>query len=349
MIQIMAESLTYAASGVDIAAQDEAIRRLKPHAISTHNSNVIQSIGAFAALVQPNLSNIATPLLVSSTDGVGTKLKIAQRFNRHNSIGIDLVATCVNDVICTGAIPLFFLDYIGIHKVEPNIIEQIVEGIAKGCMQAECPLVGGEIAELRDVYNPGEYDLVGFCVGLVDKKKLLGPHNVVANDVVVGISSSGIHSNGYSLVRKVFEDLSEDQWLANWPELGCSLVDSTLTPTYIYHRLMRAWLGTEVNLHALAHISGGGLPENLPRVIPENLHVNINRSLLQTPPIFDIIRKRANLTDFEWFRTFNCGVGLAVILPEIDVAKLVQIALSLGYKAQIIGKVIPGKSGVTIE
>jgi phosphoribosylformylglycinamidine cyclo-ligase len=339
--------LTYRESGVDISKQDEAIARLKPHAERTFNQQVLTGIGAFAGQFKPDLTGVEEPVLVSSTDGVGTKLKYAFRFNRHNTVGIDLVATCINDVITCGAKPLFFLDYIGCHTIEPEVIESLVEGMSKGCEMSECALVGGEIAEMRDMYGAGEYDIVGFAVGLVDRKKAIDGRRAEPGDAIIGLDSSGIHSNGYSLVRKVFERYSDEEYRKHNSEIGTSLMDEVLKPTRIYWNAVKAVLA-RVDVKAMAHISGGGLVDNVPRVLPKGVHARIDASLLAIPPVFSIIKRLGRIAEHEMIKTFNMGVGYVLVAAERDVPTIVDLCREAGYEGRTIGQIVEGTGPVEL-
>lgn len=340
------ERLTYANSGVDIDAQDEAIRLLAPHARSTFNENVLTDVGLFGAAFGAAFGEMKEPVLVSSTDGVGTKLKYAYRFGTHSNAGYDLVSTCINDIICTGAKPLFFLDYIATHKVVPAVIEELVAGMADGCRESECSLIGGEIAEMRDTYTEGEYDLAGFAVGVVDRANLLPRKDIVEGDEIIGIPSSGIHCNGFSLVRKAFESLHHDEWLELDEELGRSPMQEVTRRSRIYWREAKV-LYNVIGVKALAHISGGGLLDNVPRVLPEGFGAEIDISSLNIPPIFTKIERLGAVEQKEMFRTFNMGTGLAIIVSKDFSDMCIQEITNIGSRAAIIGRVTAG-SGVVL-
>ena len=331
-------SVTYKQSGVDIDAADELIRRIKPLAAATRTANVVDDVGGFAGLVSLP-SDIEDPILVSGTDGVGTKLKIAFAMGKHDTIGQDLVAMCVNDVITTGARPLFFLDYFACGKLDVGVAHQVIGGIAEGCKLAGCALVGGETAELPGMYPPGEYDLAGFSVGVVSRRRVLGPQLVKPGDELIGIASSGLHSNGYSLARRVFEQSLELAFDSDVPELGGSLGEALLTPTRIYAQATAALqqaLGED--LHALCHITGGGLVENLPRALPEDHMALLNRSY-PTPPIFELIARGGPVDVEEMRRTFNLGIGMVAIVSAGKGASAVRSLEESGETAYLLGNV----------
>jgi phosphoribosylformylglycinamidine cyclo-ligase len=301
-------SATYASAGVDIEAGNELVQRIKPHAKRTNIPGVLGGLGGFGALFQPDLQGFSEPVIVSATDGVGTKLKLAFALDKHDTVGIDLVAMCVNDLLCGGARPLFFLDYFATGKLSPAQGEQVVKGIADGCVQAGCALVGGETAELPGFYEAGEYDLAGFCVGLVDKSKIIDGSTVQPGDVVLGLASSGLHSNGYSLARKLLEPLGLSTHL---DELGTSIGDALLSPTRIYVKPVLSLL-EKVQVKAMAHITGGGFYENIPRVLPANTKVVIERGSWPVLPLFDVLQKQGNIAEREMYTTFNMGIGLVL-------------------------------------
>ncbi|MCD6119635.1 phosphoribosylformylglycinamidine cyclo-ligase [bacterium] len=335
------QSLTYAEAGVSIDAQDKAIDLLKPHARSTFRPEVLTDVGAFGAAFSASFENVDDPVLVSSTDGVGTKLKYAYRFGTHRNAGIDLVSTCVNDIICAGASPLFFLDYIGLNKVIPEVIEEIVSGISEGCRESGCALIGGEIAEMRDTYASGEYDLVGFATGVVARKKMLPRSDIAAGDQIIGISSSGIHCNGYSLARRVFAEIADEEWHKHDDELGCSLMSEVTRPARIYASEAKA-LFDGGNVKALVHISGGGLRDNIPRVIPQGLGAKIHRDKLAVPPIFKRIAHLGPVDEAEMFRTFNMGTGLAIIVSKEEVQAHLDLLKGFDAQVRVIGEIADG-------
>jgi phosphoribosylformylglycinamidine cyclo-ligase len=339
--------LTYEQAGVSIAAQDKAIELIKPLAAATYTSRVLAGVGAFGAAFKAGFEEYEDPVLVSSTDGVGTKVKLAARFDAWENIGRDLVAVSVNDIITTGAAPLFFLDYIACHKLNPRTVERIVSGIKDGCLECGCVLMGGELAEMGEVYREGEVDLAGFAVGVVDAPRRVDGSTVVPGDVILGLPSSGLHSNGYSLVRKVFESLSEAEWTQFNPRLGCSLADEVLKPTAIYYRHLRELQDNEVELKAIAHVSGGGIPGNCGRGLAPGLDVRVNKAAIAVPAIFEIIAARGGVEDAEMWNTFNMGVGMTIVVaPEQADAALDLAGESLGLKC--IGEIVPGDGKVVL-
>jgi len=338
------EPLTYKAAGVDIDAMEEAIRRFKANVESTHGPEVIGGIGHFGGLFRPELRHLEEPVLVAGTDSVGTKLKIAFATGRHDTVGIDLVAMSVNDIICLGARPLFFLDYIGTHKVVPEVIEQIVSGIVEGCRQAGCALIGGEIAELRDLYNEGEYDLVGFAVGLADRRALIDGSAVREGDQLIGLQSSGIHSNGFTLARKVLFEQGELKLDDTFPGTNRTVAEELLEPTRIYVPHIRALLNAEVDVRAIANITGGGLYDNLARVIPDGLGADVYTDSWAPLAVFEVIQQRGNIAFEEMHRTFNMGVGMVVIVARGQQEWAVDIVRRSGCMAWVIGEVVGGCS-----
>jgi phosphoribosylformylglycinamidine cyclo-ligase len=335
--------LTYRDAGVDIDAGDELVRRIKPLAERTRIAEQLGGIGGFAGLCALP-SGMKEPILVSGTDGVGTKLKIAFLADKHDTVGIDLVAMCVNDIATSGARPLFFLDYFASGKLDVGTAEQVVKGIAEGCVQAGCSLLGGETAELPGFYTAGEYDLAGFAVGVVEKSAIIDGSKVKPGDVVLGVSSSGLHSNGYSLARKALLDqagLRLDQTL---PELGETLADALLRPTRIYVKAIAAAIAAG-EVRSLCHVTGGGLPENLPRVLPKEVALEIELDSFARPPLFDLIQQRANVADAEMYRTFNMGIGLTVVVPETSADAVLAALAAAGEKAQRIGRAVAHSAG----
>lgn len=329
--------VTYKKAGVDIDAAERFVDLIKPLVRTTARPGVVSKIGGFSGLFRPRLAGMKKPVLVASTDGVGTKLLIADLVGKYDTVGIDLVAMCVDDVVVLGAEPLFFLDYIAVGKVRPAMLVEIMKGIAKGCRQARCALLGGETAELPGLYGPGKWDLAGFCVGLVDEPKIIDGRRVRQGDAVVGLASSGLHSNGYSLVRKVFPGREIKAGL--WREL--------LRPTRIYCADILEVL-KKVPIRAMAHITGGGFYDNIPRVVPERLGVRIERGSWPVPPIFGRIQRKGEVDDREMFRTFNMGVGMALVVPPGDADRAVSLFARQGQKAWIIGEVVRGKREVAI-
>lgn len=341
-------SKSYAAAGVDITAGYRAVELMKAHIARTMTSGVCSDVGGFGGLFELDLAGIEKPVLVSGTDGVGTKLKLAFLQEKHDTVGIDCVAMCVNDVICCGARPLFFLDYIACGKNVPEKIAAIVAGVAEGCVQSGAALIGGETAEMPGFYPEDEYDLAGFAVGVVDKNKILRPETVKAGDAVIALPSSGVHSNGFSLVRKVF-GVGERDISAPLAELGGRSVGETLlTPTKIYVKPILALLDSGVSVRSISHITGGGFYENIPRSLPAGLCARIERSSLRTPPIFDLIARTGNIPERDMFNTFNMGVGMSVIVSSQDAERAVEVLRGAGEDAYIMGEIINGEAGVLL-
>ncbi len=332
-------SLSYRDAGVDIDAGNQLIERIKPIAKATRRPGVLDSIGGFGALFEIPTDRYKQPVLVSGTDGVGTKLKLALELNKHDTIGIDLVAMCVNDLIVAGAEPLYFLDYYATGKLSLDMAEDVIKGIGEGCQQAGCALVGGETAEMPGMYDGDDYDLAGFCVGVVEKSKIIDGSKVAAGDVIIGLQSSGPHSNGYSLVRKIIEvsgaNLNED---FSGNTTGKPLGEALLAPTRIYVKPLLALL-EKVDVHALAHITGGGLLENLPRVMPEGTQAVIDSQSWQRPAVFDWLQKNGNVEASEMYRTFNCGVGMVLCVAETDVKQTLATLTEQGEIATVIGSI----------
>ena len=339
----MAES--YEKAGVNLEAGYEVVRRSKSHVASTARTGVMGNIGSFGGMFDLSSLNMKEPVLVSGTDGVGTKLKLAFALDRHDTIGIDAVAMCVNDVLAQGAEPLFFLDYVAVGHNEPWKVEAIVSGVAEGCRQAGCALVGGETAEMPGMYSDGEYDIAGFTVGAVEKSKLIDGSKVKAGDVLVGIASSGVHSNGFSLVRKIFADNSLDL-SASYPELdGRSLGDVALTPTKIYVKQVLDVI-RQCDVHGVAHITGGGFDENIPRILHEGQGIEIREGSWEILPIFRFLEKYGKIAHREMFNIFNMGIGMVLALNASESQKAIDILASHGERASVIGSVTatPGVS-----
>jgi phosphoribosylformylglycinamidine cyclo-ligase len=331
----MSDALTYRAAGVDIDAGNALVERIKPLVKRTSRPEVMGGLGGFGGLF--NLGGkYKEPVLVSGTDGVGTKLKLAQQLNRHDTIGIDLVGMCVNDVLVQGAEPLFFLDYFATGKLDVDTAAAVVGGIARGCELAGCALIGGETAEMPDMYPPGEYDLAGFTVGAVEKSQLLSGDAIVAGDVVLGVASSGPHSNGYSLVRKILERAGSPLDLDVG---GAKLVDALMAPTTIYVKPMLELLNSQP-VHGMAHITGGGLRENIIRVVPDGLGLALDAASIELPPVFDWLQREGKVAREEMWRTFNCGVGFTVILPQDAVAAASTLLARHGLASRAIGEVV---------
>ncbi len=340
-------SESYAAAGVDITAGYKAVELMKAHVARTMTAGVCSDVGGFGGLFELDVEGMEKPVLVSGTDGVGTKLKLAFIQDKHDTVGIDCVAMCVNDIICCGAKPLFFLDYIACGKNVPEKIASIVSGIADGCVQSGAALIGGETAEMPGFYPVDEYDLAGFAVGVVDKKKILNPKSMQAGDVMIALPSSGVHSNGFSLVRKVF-GVGEKDLSAPVAELGGkSVAETLLTPTKIYVKPILALL-EQCTVRAISHITGGGFYENIPRSLPEGMGVKIDRSALKILPIFDLIAKIGNIPVRDMFNTFNMGVGMCVVVPADEAEKAVAVLKEAGEDAYVMGTIVEGDEKVTI-
>ena len=340
-------SKAYADAGVDITAGYRAVDLMKSHVKRTTTPGVVSGIGGFGGLFAPDLSGMTEPILVSGTDGVGTKLKLAFLLDRHNTVGIDCVAMCVNDVICCGAKPLFFLDYIACGKNVPERIADIVSGVADGCVQSGAALIGGETAEMPGFYPENEYDLAGYCTGIVDRKKIIDNTTMQPGDVVIALPSSGVHSNGFSLVRKVF-DVERCDLTTPRAELGGkSLGDALIAPTKIYVKPVLALL-EKVAVRGISHITGGGFYENIPRSVPDGLTAVIDRKSVRVLPIFDLIAKTGNISERDMFNTFNMGVGMSVVVPEKEVDTALSILKDAGEDAYVIGRIERGAEKIRI-
>ena len=339
-------SASYAAAGVDIEAGYKGVQLMKKHVARTMIPGVVSGIGGFGGLFAPDLTGMKEPVLVSGTDGVGTKIRLAQLMDKHDTIGIDCVAMCVNDIICCGARPLFFLDYIAIGKNEPEKVASIVSGVAAGCVQAGCALIGGETAEHPGLMKPEDYDLAGFAVGIVDKEKMLDPSQVKTGDVILSLPSTGIHSNGFSLVRKVFniEHAKLDEWSE---ELGGELGGVLLQPTAIYVKPVLAAIEA-AQVHGVSHITGGGFYENIPRCLPKGMTAKIDKSALWINPIFRMIQRLGNIPEHDMFNTFNMGTGMVLVVAKEDVDKAVAALNSEGEGARVIGEIVAGDAGVEL-
>ncbi len=341
-------SQSYESAGVNLEAGYEVVRRIKKHVSSTSRLGSMGNIGAFGGMFDLSSLNVKEPILVSGTDGVGTKLKLAFALDRHNTIGIDAVAMCVNDVLAQGAEPLYFLDYIAVGANEPHKIEQIVSGVAEGCRQANCALIGGETAEMPGMYTDGEYDIAGFTCGVVEKSKLIDCSKVKVGDVLIGIPSSGVHSNGFSLVRKVIADNNFD-FNTIYPELSehNSLGEVLLTPTRIYISQVLDVI-KQCDIHGISHITGGGFDENIPRILTSNMGIHINHGSWNILPIFHFLEKYGDIPHREMFNIFNMGIGMVIALDEIEAQKAIDILATHGEQATIIGH-ITSTEGVVIE
>jgi len=336
--------VTYREAGVDIDAGEELVERIKPHVRRSMRREVLGGIGGFGALVEVPLDRYRKPVLVSGTDGVGTKLRLAIDARRHDTVGIDLVAMCVNDVVVQGAEPLFFLDYFATGKLDVGVGERLIAGIVEGCVQAGCALVGGETAEMPGMYHGEDYDLAGFCVGIVEKDAIIDGSATRAGDVVLGLPSSGPHSNGFSLIRKILQIAGGD---LNMPIDGVSLVDRLMAPTRIYVKPLLKLIA-EIPVHGLSHITGGGLVENIPRVIPEGLEVVLDRKSWRREALFDWLQRQGQVADAEMYRVFNCGIGMTVHLRADDADRAIGILREAGQEALVIGEVRTGTRGVVI-
>ncbi|MEG2450402.1 MAG: phosphoribosylformylglycinamidine cyclo-ligase [Clostridia bacterium] len=340
---------SYKNAGVDITAGYKAVELMKKHIARTVIKGAMSDIGGFGGLFEMDLTGISKPVLVSGTDGVGTKLKFAFLLNKHNTIGIDCVAMCVNDVICCGAKPLFFLDYIACGKNYPEQIAAIVEGVAEGCVQGGCALIGGETAEMPGFYPVDEYDLAGFSVGVVDKSKVLDNTKMQVGDIVIALPSSGVHSNGFSLVRKVFDAENNKEILKPNAELGGkSIAETLLTPTKIYVKPMLA-LFEQITVKGVSHITGGGFYENIPRSIPSGLGAKIKKSDIKILPIFKEIQKAGNVPERDMFNTFNMGVGMDIIVAKEDAVRAIEILKANGENAYVLGEIVESEDGVVFE
>lgn len=342
----MEKILTYKDAGVDTKEGEKAVVLMKEHVKKTFNKNVLTGLGSFGSLFNLDLEGIAQPVLVSGTDGVGTKLKIAFLTDIHDTVGQDCVAMCVNDILCQGAKPLFFLDYIATGKVKAEKVADIVKGIANGCVLAECALVGGETAEMPGFYQDGEYDMAGFAVGIVDKSKIIDGSKIKKDDVIIGISSSGIHSNGYSLVRKLFFDKLNMKVSDQVDQLGMTLGEALITPTKIYTKVCNS-VSRKSQVNGIIHITGGGFYENIPRIMPEGLGVEIKLGSWEAPPIFEYIKSTGNIEIKEMFSTFNMGIGMMMVVSPADVEEVKNQIEAAGENAFEIGTIIAGE-GVTL-
>lgn len=340
-------SESYAAAGVDITAGYRAVELMKSHIARTMTSGVCSDVGGFGGLFELDTTGIEKPVLVSGTDGVGTKLKLAFLMDKHDTVGIDCVAMCVNDIICCGAKPLFFLDYIACGKNIPERIASIVSGVAEGCVQSGAALIGGETAEMPGFYPVDEYDLAGFSVGVVDKSKILDPSTMKAGDVVIALPSSGVHSNGFSLVRKVFDVENSDIESPREELGGKSIGETLLAPTKIYVKPVLALL-EQVKVKGISHITGGGFYENIPRSIPDGLGAVIERNAVRVLPIFDLIAKEGNISERDMFNTFNMGVGMSIVVARDDAEKAIEILKANGEDAYVIGKIENSEDKITI-
>ena len=340
-------SESYKAAGVDVVAGYESVKLMKPMVESTFIPGVLGSLGGFGGMFAPDFKGMQEPVLVSGTDGVGTKLKLAFLMDKHDTIGIDAVAMCVNDIACCGAQPLFFLDYIAVGKNVPAKVAGIVSGIAEGCRQAGCALVGGETAEMPGFYPADEYDVAGFSVGMVDKPKMIDGSRLVPGDVLIGVASSGVHSNGYSLVRKTL-GINEKSVSRYMDEFGKTLGEELLTPTRIYVKAIRK-LAAAADVKAISHITGGGFYENIPRMLKDGIHADIEKAAAPVPAVFDVIARAGHIPERDMYNTFNMGVGLVGAVAKGDADKALAALAEAGEKAYIIGQASAGEKGITLK
>ena len=341
-------SESYAAAGVDVTAGYESVERIKPMVESTYIPGVMGTLGGFGGMFAPDVAGMKKPVLVSGTDGVGTKLRLAQLMDKHDTIGVDCVAMCVNDIICGGAAPLFFLDYIACGKNDPARIAEIVTGITEGCRQSECALVGGETAEHPGLMPDDDYDVAGFSVGIVDEEKIIDGKRLAQGDVLIGLASTGVHSNGFSLVRKVL-DVEHADLTSPVEQLGGkSLGETLLTPTRIYIKAIKALLKAGVDIHAVSHITGGGFYENVPRMMTDGLTARIRLDSFPKLPIFQLIQDKGNIPQRDMYNTFNMGIGMILALPAGQAQQALSVLADAGESAYAIGEVVAGADGVEL-
>ena len=339
-------SASYAAAGVNIEAGYEGVRLMKRHVERTMIPGVVSDLGGFGGLFEPDTAGMERPVLVSGTDGVGTKQRIAQLMDKHDTVGIDCVAMCVNDIICCGAKPLFFLDYIAIGKNEPEKVATLVSGVAEGCVQAGCALIGGETAEHPGTMKADDYDLAGFAVGVVDREKIIDHTRMREGDVMLALPSSGLHSNGYSLVRKVF-DVEHADLHKYCEELGTTLGEALLTPTVIYVKPVLAAIAA-AGVHGISHITGGGFYENIPRCLPEGLSARVEKAAIRTPAIFSMLQREGNIPERDMFNTYNMGVGMTVIVSRDTADKALAALKAEGCEAYVLGEIVSGEEKVVL-
>ena len=340
-------SASYAAAGVNIEAGYEGVRLMKKHVARTMIPGVVSDIGGFGGLFTPDITGMKTPTLVMGTDGVGTKQRLAQLMDKHDTVGIDCVAMCVNDIVCCGAKPIAFLDYIAIGKNDPEKVATLVSGVAEGCVQSGCALIGGETAEHPGTMEADDYDLAGFAVGIVDKEKVINQNDMKAGDVVLALPSSGCHSNGYSLVRKVF-DVENADLNAYYEELGTTLGEALLTPTIIYVKPVLAAIEA-AEVHGVSHITGGGFYENIPRCIPDGLCAKIDKSAIKVTPIFNLLQRVGDIPERDMYNTYNMGVGMALIVSKETADKAVEALKAEGVEAYVIGEIIENEEKIILE
>lgn len=344
---IDSRSESYKAAGVDVTAGYEAVRLMKPEVESTFTKGVIGSLGGFGGLFRPEFAGMEDPILVSGTDGVGTKLKLAFLMDKHDTVGIDCVAMCVNDIACCGAQPLFFLDYIAVGKNHPAVVANMVKGIAEGCRQAGCALIGGETAEMPGFYPENEYDMAGFSVGIVDKPKMIDGSRLTVGDVLIGIASSGVHSNGYSLVRKTL-GINEKAVHRYIDAFGKTLGEELLTPTKIYVKTLQNVIA-KADVKAVSHITGGGFYENIPRMLKDGICADIEKAAMPVPAIFELIAKTGNIPERDMYNTFNMGAGIVLAVAKEDADKALSAIAETGEKGYIIGSCIAGDKGISLR
>lgn len=342
------EKLTYQAAGVDIDKGNQAVELFKPLVAKTVRPEVMGGIGGFGGLFALDIKKYKEPILVSGTDGVGTKLAVAHRIGKHDSIGIDCVAMCTNDILVLGAEPLFFLDYLAVGKLEPQQVADIVAGIAEGCLLSGCALIGGETAEMPGFYRPGEYDVAGFAVGVVDREKIIDGKNIEPGDILIGLPSSGLHSNGYSLARKIFFERMGWEPAIVVPELGCTLGEELLRPTRIYVKLVQEIMAN-FRIKGMAHITGGGLIENPPRILPQGCHILLEYGSWEVPPVFKLLAKKGGVEALEMLRTFNMGIGYVLVSAPEEGERIQNWLAEKGEKSYQIGQVVRGEPGVTVR
>ena len=340
-------SASYAAAGVDITAGYEGVKMMKKYVDRTFIPGVVSDIGGFGGLFAPDIKDMEEPILVSGTDGVGTKQRIAQLLNKHDTVGIDCVAMCVNDIICCGAKPIFFLDYIAIGKNEPEKVATLVSGVAEGCVQSGCALIGGETAEHPGTMAPDDYDLAGFAVGVVDKKRMIDHSRMSEGDIVLGLASSGIHSNGYSLVRKVF-DVERADLNQYYGELGMTLGEALLTPTKLYVKSVLAAMESS-DIRGVSHITGGGFYENIPRAIPDGLCAKIEKAAVPTQPIFRLLQEKGNIPEHDMFNTYNMGIGMTLVVSKETANAAIAALQASGESVAVLGEIVrSGEEKVTL-
>lgn len=343
----MSKGLTYKSSGVDVTAGYEAVKRMKAHVQKTFTKGVLSDLGGFGGMFALDKGQLSEPVLVSGTDGVGTKLMIAFAMDKHDTIGEDCVAMSVNDILCQGAKPLFFLDYIATGKLHPEKIASIVEGISNGCVKAGCALIGGETAEMPGLYGVDEYDLAGFAVGIVDKKKIITGENIKKGDILIGLPSSGLHSNGFSLVRKLFFDIKKYEVNQYIDELGSTLGEELIKPTKIYSNALIE-LNEKFNIKGISHITGGGFYENIPRMLPEGLSAVVDRRQVDIPAIFNVMQKLGDIEIDEMYSTFNMGIGIVMAVDNKDADGIIKFLEAKNEKGYVIGEITYGERGLSI-